>query len=161
MYLLHPTGLPKLSFGSNCNPRQHLINTKKSTFIFLLSSLPPIQRCRVAKNSVPRCLSCLYIKIKWRERGGLQKRYIRFSHDCGFKKQKHLFTIIQECGFYNWAMPFRNTWKGKTCIQLTIYLFKVNNGNTWKRCEKCSKLTIKTPEHIVNFKHDWEKVIIS
>ena len=31
--------------------------------------------------------------------GGLQKRYIRFSHDCGFKKQKHLFTRFQGCGF--------------------------------------------------------------
>ena len=27
-----------------------------------------------------------------------------------------------------------------------IYLFKVNNRNTRKRCETCSKLTIKTPE---------------
>ena len=27
-----------------------------------------------------------------------------------------------------------------------IYLFKVNNRNTRKRCEICSKLTIKTPE---------------
>ena len=27
-----------------------------------------------------------------------------------------------------------------------IYLFKVNNGNTRKRFEICSKLTIKTPE---------------
>ena len=26
-----------------------------------------------------------------------------------------------------------------------IYLFKVSNRNTWKRCEICSKLTIKTP----------------
>ena len=94
MYLLHPTGLPKLSFGSNCNPRQHLINTKKSTFIFLLSSLPPIQCCRIAKSPVPRCVSRSYINIKWRERvGGLQTRYICFSHDCGFKKQKHLFNI--------------------------------------------------------------------
>ena len=35
-----------------------------------------------------------------------------------------------------------------------IYLFKVNNRNTRKRCEICSKLTIKTPERsesIVNF----------
>ena len=30
--------------------------------------------------------------------------------------------------------------------QLDIYLFKVNNKNTRKRCEICSKLTIKTPE---------------
>ena len=46
-----------------------------------------------------------------------------------------------------------------------IYLFKVNNKNTTKRCEICSKLTIKTPERrhwrhwrsssvfIVNFEH--------
>ena len=27
-----------------------------------------------------------------------------------------------------------------------IYLFKVNNRNTIRRCEICSKLTIKTPE---------------
>ena len=32
-----------------------------------------------------------------------------------------------------------------------IYLFKVNNRNTRKRCEICSKSTIKTPErrHII------------
>ena len=43
-----------------------------------------------------------------------------------------------------------------------IYLFKVNYRNTEKRCEVCSKLTIKAPEKrqwrrsgdfIVNFKH--------
>ena len=43
-----------------------------------------------------------------------------------------------------------------------IYLVKVNNRNTIKRCEICSKLTIKTPEQrqwscfgvfIVNFEH--------
>ena len=27
-----------------------------------------------------------------------------------------------------------------------IYLFNVNNRNTGKRCETCSKLTTKTPE---------------
>ena len=30
--------------------------------------------------------------------------------------------------------------------QLTNYLFKVNNRNIRKRCEICSKLTMKTPE---------------
>ena len=29
---------------------------------------------------------------------------------------------------------------------VNIYLFKVTNRNTRKRCEICSKLTIKTPE---------------
>ena len=43
-----------------------------------------------------------------------------------------------------------------------IYMFKVKNRNTRKRCEVCSRLTIKTPERhhrrrsvvvIANFKH--------
>ena len=39
-----------------------------------------------------------------------------------------------------------------------IYLFIVNNSNTRKRCETCSKLTIKSPQRrstvfIVNFEH--------
>ena len=29
-----------------------------------------------------------------------------------------------------------------------IYLFKVNNKNTRKRCEICSKLTTKTPKRL-------------
>ena len=45
---------------------------------------------------------------------------------------------------------------------VNIYLFKVDNRNTKKRCEICSKVTIKTPEQcqgrrscvfIVNFEH--------
>ena len=46
-----------------------------------------------------------------------------------------------------------------SCNSANIYLFKVNNRSTRKRCEICSKLTIKTintPKHrsgvfIVNF----------
>ena len=87
----------------------------------------------------------------------------KLTNLCNFISAKDFSIVIhqQRIRFDNWAMPFRNTWKDKTCIQLTIYLLKVNNGNTRKRCEKCSKLTIKMAEHIVNFKHDWEKVIIS
>ena len=45
---------------------------------------------------------------------------------------------------------------------VNTYLFKINNRNTRKRCEICSKLTIKTIERhhcylsgvfIVNFEH--------
>ena len=38
---------------------------------------------------------------------------------------------------------------GKRCQgnPLGIYLLKVNNRNSRIRCEICSKLTIKTPEH--------------
>ena len=42
----------------------------------------------------------------------------------------------------------------------SIYFFKVNNKNTRKRCKKCSKLTIKTPEWRHGFKLvnvSWEK----
>ena len=47
-------------------------------------------------------------------------------------------------------------------LPANIYLFKFNNRNTRKRCQKCSKLKIKTPERrhwnrsgvfIVNFEH--------
>ena len=53
-------------------------------------------------------------------------------------------------------------------IPVAIYLLKVNNRNTRKMCEICSKLTVKTPERghwrpsgvfIVNFEHviaDWD-----
>ena len=41
----------------------------------------------------------------------------------------------------------------KKCIfyPAGIYLLKVNNRNTRKRCQICSKLTIKTPEQ----RHSW------
>ena len=35
-----------------------------------------------------------------------------------------------------------------------IYLFKVNDRNTRKRCEICSKLTIKTPERLQRRRYD-------
>ena len=38
----------------------------------------------------------------------------------------------------------------RTTIAATIYLFKVNNRETRKRCEICSKLTIKTSK-----RHHW------
>ena len=50
-----------------------------------------------------------------------------------------------------------------------IYLLKVNNRNTRRRCETCSKLTIKTPEErrwcrsgifIVNFEHISNPVLV-
>ena len=45
----------------------------------------------------------------------------------------------------------KNTGPGQMTILLdiypaTIYLFKVKNKNTRRRCETCSNLTIKTPE---------------
>ena len=56
---------------------------------------------------------------------------------------------------------FKNLYFKFKKIPTNINLFKVNNKNTRKRCEICSKLTIETPERhwrrsgvsIVNFEH--------
>ena len=41
------------------------------------------------------------------------------------------------------------------------YILKVNSRNTRKRCEICSKLTIKTPDvFIVNFEHIVHLVLV-
>ena len=40
-----------------------------------------------------------------------------------------------------------------------IYLLKVNNRNTRKRCEICSKLTIKTPHDVIA--RPWDKTVLS
>ena len=45
------------------------VTPKKSTFIFLLPSLTPIQCCRVEKNSTSRCVSRSLINIELREKG--------------------------------------------------------------------------------------------
>ena len=64
-------------------------------------------------------------------------------------------------------LKFYHKPKRSSCFRLfypdNIYLFKVNNRNTRKRCEICSELTIKTPERrqwrrfavfIFNFEHN-------
>ena len=33
-----------------------------------------------------------------------------------------------------------------SALLANIYLFKINNSNTIKKCEICSELTVKTPE---------------
>ena len=35
-------------------------------------------------------------------------------------------------------------------IRANIYLLEFNNKNTRKRCEICSKVTIKTPKHVID-----------
>ena len=93
-----------------------------------------------------------------------------------FNFSEDLFAItvpIESCGRYlQMEMPnslvanFQNTLYQGKCpifqhasiyhkrhIPVGIYLLKVNNRDTRTRCEMCSKLTIKTPEHIVNLEH--------
>ena len=84
--------------------------------------------------------------------------------------QKEVLEKLQFCWllivfFYHiplWFIPPRgngNKNRFKSCSSiLFIPPFKVNNRNTRKRCEICSKLTMKTPERrfgvfSVNFKH--------
>ena len=57
---------------------------------------------------------------------------------------------LMNVGRTNWM---ENTWDAHDILDLwshmlpvNIYLFKVNNRNTRKRCEICSKLTIKTSD---------------
>ena len=64
-------------------------------------------------------------------------------------------------------MPTRHVSKqcyqgAKRPFRANIYLFKVNNRNTRKGCEICSKLTMKTPEqsHCV-FIVDFEQVMVA
>ena len=54
--------------------------------------------------------------------------------------QKHVHRIVRETRFkYIWEYS-------GVPIPANIYLFKVNNRNTRKRCEMSSKLTTKTPK---------------
>ena len=52
----------------------------------------------------------------------------------------------------SWFTNWRKSWHSllKTLqwakVPATIYLLKINNRNTSKRCKVCSKLTIKTPK---------------
>ena len=49
---------------------------------------------------------------------------------------------------YGWSNFFSTCWfaGGKSTHPANIYLLKVNNRSTRKRCEICSKLTIKLPK---------------
>ena len=72
-----------------------------------------------------------------------------------------LFLKSPQCGgLKQWIQKKDKSWIPGT--PGNIYLLKVNHRNTWKRCETCSKLIIKTPERrhwrrpgvlIVNFEH--------
>ena len=59
-----------------------------------------------------------------------------------FEHISHAFLVFLLTNLVTYLFPGLN----KKPIPANIYLFKVNNKNTRKRCEICSKLTIKTPE---------------
>ena len=83
---------------------------------------------------------------------------------------KILLTSFTKCSIFNISLGFENTHEDSTFFTHVIRIptpagnsiFKVNNRNTRKRCEICSKLTIKTSEwnhrryssvFIINFEH--------
>ena len=61
------------------------------------------------------------------------------------RKKAWILKVINKPIIYKLFIDFTNH-KKKTNNPANIYLFKVNNRNTIKKCEICSKLTIKTPE---------------
>ena len=96
MYLPHPSKtFFWIKLQSSTTP---ILTPKKSTFTFLLSSLPPIQCCRVAENSVSRCVIRSLINIEWREKG-IAELLHSFSHNCGFKKQNIHLRDFKDVGF--------------------------------------------------------------
>ena len=57
---------------------------------------------------------------------------------------------------FSWVYN-KNSWH----IYFDNYMFKVENRNTRKRCELCSKLTIKTPEWWIPTKNKWSSQKLS
>ena len=60
-------------------------------------------------------------------------------------KQQQIRACVYPSYLFLKYLKQRNTLDNKI-YPTNIYLFKVSNKNTRKRCEICSKLTIKTPE---------------
>ena len=61
---------------------------------------------------------------------------VRLSRFDSFK----ISFLVNDVGLFHCVMH------GNNVNPANIYLLKFNNKNTRRRCEKCSKLTIKTPE---------------
>ena len=65
--------------------------------------------------------------------------------------------LVQPISGWCFLLPLQNN--GKHLYPANIYLFRVNDKNTTKRCAICSKLAMKTPKlcrsyvFVVNFKH--------
>ena len=69
MYLLHPTGLLKGSFGSNCGPRQHLIQYQKICFYLLIVLFNPNSMLQSTKK-FSLSLGQSFIDQHWMKRKG-------------------------------------------------------------------------------------------
>ena len=83
----------------------------------------------------------------------------RFSHcSCFFE-----YSLFNDVFLTNGKIKIKNVIKMSLCFRNSPgnnYLLKVNNRDTIKRCEICSKLTIKTPCSSVSIV-DFKQVIVS
>ena len=107
-------------------------------------------KCRLeySREVASQVLDRFAKKFTWKQLIKMQLQNCFFTLRCGICR----CYFVQTCDFY----------RIKEKIPANIYLFKVNNRNIGKRCEICSKLTIKTPERcqwrrsgvlIVNFEN--------
>ena len=83
---------------------------------------------------------------------------ISFSRFCNFVEDVSLCSFILIQGafpfrglkgfntFYNTLFKTLLPWFFDCANSASVFLLKVNNRNTKRKCEICSKLTIKTPE---------------
>ena len=96
------------------------------------------------------------------------------------RKTLWIWTLFTQCkttffkySFGDWWLSLYSKPTVESCFgkyPVNIYLLKINNRNTRKRCQKCLKLTIKTPERrhwyrfgvfIVNFEHISHLFVVS
>ena len=91
--------------------------------------------CQLFYDSGPYHIETSSKSMEW----FLYDRYLRYER-----------VKAQQSGMKHFKLSFsfsRNTFKILgTNKPAKIYLFKVNNRNTRKKCEKCTMLTIKIPE---------------
>ena len=84
------------------------------------------------------------------------RKPLRYLKDiCFANLTKALFRQLIQTSASCLGSIFRNNisfsfTKISSTLQAKIYLLKVNNRNTWKWCEICSKLTIKTSIHVIS-----------
>ena len=126
-------------------------------------------------------LLVLHLNILWPSRNSFNLYYRGIKQNKHFQKKNRVELWIEgwktQCSVSN-KHPLCTQWKSGLLQSLRrfrwvklqvwdiylagIYLFKINNRNTRKRFEICSKVTMKTPEQrhwrcsflfIVNFEH--------
>ena len=152
-FLGHQSVLYRFSQDTIFN--KYLLNFEMSCFsaklnlIFLIGQRCGLRECmlHLVFNFLAGCL----INYKTKFSSASRKTY--------YWKMKLVFTLIKLKGYFWHIFISLST---RFIYPANKYLFKFNNRNIRKRCERCSKLTIRTPERrhwsrsgvfIVNFEH--------